>query len=392
MKYRTKPHAMVAILFSAVLSLTVAACGPAGSQVASNAPDGGRSGRAAANSPNHPWSAGSIYAFQDYHSGYYYVANGAKVLFHLKGWMPPVFSANGRYVISSDNAALYLYSLQTGTEYTRPFTYNPNCLPEFTLGSINDKYVYVADPDLIRYTLPGFAHGVPVPSRLPRGPICPIGDIGNNALVLVGADTGWELYEVSPGGASRHLGQDPLWTVSEATSNNLFVGTSRAANGDPAVAYDYWNGQGFLVRVLDLRSNSTFDVDAAKLGVPLTGQGFASGAYVEDLWWSRDGHLYAIMSSYSKNAVESPQQTWRLDGHTWVEWDSRFLVGDRSLDNGMSIVLVPPTPIQPDDEWIGAYNGKLYLQAPSEHRLVWKGAAEDIIIPSGEAGNTPSRI
>ncbi len=367
MRYRT-----AVCFFLLISSVIITSCGQTNNRYQSNVP------------------LGSVYVFQDDHSSTYYVANKTKVIRSLAG-QAPVFSPDGRYVVSSTNVAVYLYDLRTKIRYTRSFIYDPNCMQQFAANSISDKYLYIADPKLIRYTLPGFSPGVTVPAHLPAGPICPIGHIGNDALVIVGAEKGWELYEVSPEGVSHHLGQSPLWINREIDPNTFFIYTDRAANGDPCIAFDYWaaGGLGFLIKVLDLRTNHTFQVDDTELGLPLVGRGAASDAYVEDMWWSGDGHLYAIMSSYNKSTVKWPQQIWRLSGHKWIAWDSRQLVSERPLNNGTSIVM--ESGMQDSAEYPGVFGGSLYLETKSGKKLLWRKAYDSIIIPSDEAGNPPRR-
>lgn len=321
---------------------------------------------------------GAIYAFSNETSEKLYVANGAKVLASRPGGTP-VFSPDGRYLLSSSASAVYMYDVHTKRKYSRSLLYQPPCPSQ----SISDRYVYIADPHLVRYTLPGFTHGTPVATHLPEGPMCTLGSVGNNALIIIENQKGWELYEVSPQGAARHIGDDPLWTPHEGWEEDLFVTTEQAPNGDPTVAYDSFTNEGFLVHVLDLRTGVTFKVNTAEMGLPLAGTGQANTAYVEDMWWGGDRHLYAIQSSYTTGNEEvSAQQLWRLDGKAWVPWNSEPWVQDRAMKSGNSITMMAEPGYL---HFPGAFWGDLYLRTSSGSRLIRK-EAYGITIPADEIG------
>jgi hypothetical protein len=323
-------------------------------------------------------ASGAVYAFGSEAGKEIYVANGVKVLTSRPS-RTPVFSPDGRYFLTSDASAVYLYDILTKHKYAKSLLYQPTCSSQ----SISNGYVYVADPGLVRYTLPGFTHGTPVATDLPRRPICTLGSVGNNALVVTENRKGWELYEVSPDGAARHVGDDPLWTPHQGFNQDVFVTTEHAANGDPSVAYDVFTNQGYLVHVLDLRTGASFQVDSAEVGLPLTGTGQADSLFVEDMWWGGDGHLYAIQSSYTIGNEEiSAQQVWRLDGEAWVSWNSTPWVQDRLMKNGDSITVVAEPGYL---HFPGAYWGDLYLRNSSGTRLIRK-EANDIVIPAEEMG------
>jgi hypothetical protein len=333
--------------------------------------------------------AGSLYAYENNNDVQVEIANGPKVFASQEG-QSPAFSPNGRYVMSSDANAVYLYDTRSRLKYKRSYIYQPpsNCFPQ----AISNSYLYVADPELIRYRLPGFSHGTLVPAHLPSGPVCPIGTVGDDALVALGAGNRWELYEVSPTGASRHLGRNPFLPTSDGLDMNLelFAPTDKTSDGDPALAYDYWNGNGYSVSLLDIRTDKTIHIGASRLKALSPGRSAAGTAvYVEDMWWSGDGKLCAIMSSYSKNAPGPLQQMWQLSGYRWVRWDSQPLVSDRPMSNG-DAVMVLANPLSRED--IGIYSGELYLVARSGSELLQKKLYGSIVIPADEAGNPPHRL
>jgi pimeloyl-ACP methyl ester carboxylesterase len=61
------------------------------------------------------------------------------------------------------------------------------------------------------------------------------------------------------------------------------------------------------------------------------------GNTVDDLWWGRDGKLYATMASWrcfrqgSRSVDVVPSSLWRLDGSTWVSVDAGPLAAVRQL-------------------------------------------------------------
>ncbi|MGH2506525.1 MAG: hypothetical protein ACRDHZ_03780 [Ktedonobacteraceae bacterium] len=305
---------------------------------------------------------GSLYAFQEVSKGdeetndaTTYIMNGSKPIGKQQGY-DPTFSPNGRYVLSSEAAELHIYDTRYSHQYLRSLIYQPplGCYDQ----SLTNSFVYVADPTLIRYSLPGFSDPVHLKARLPAGPICPMATLGNSALVVVGTSHGWELYEVSPSGASRHLGPNPLWTTQEVDALDRFqiIATPRASNGDPEIAYSVFGDTGNEVYIVDVRTNRTFEISSARLDVPLHGAGKANDLYLQDMWWATDGQLYSIMASNYNNSPVIQQQTWQLGNGEWVPWNSAPVVDVRYLETGY---IIEQTPIA---DFLQRPWGNLYIR------------------------------
>jgi hypothetical protein len=326
----------------------------------------------------------TIYAFQPLNwnssddAGQTDIMAGTRLIASQPG-SSSIFSPNGRYLLSSNSSSLYIYDLETARKYSRPLVYQPpeGCVAQ----AIGNKYVYVADPVLIRYSLPGFSHPMDLSSKLPSGPICTVASIGNNAIVVVDSRNGWQLYEVGPDGTSKHIGPNPLWPAYEwaALASNVMTPTLRASNGDPEIAYESFDTEtvGPRIFILDLRTNSVFQVGTAELAVPSSGNGQANGLYLGSLWWANDGDLYAVLASEEDNTPVAQQQIWKLDNRSWIPWSTEPLVDERSLSNGDTLAM------EPEAGYLSRPWGDLYLRSDGKSFLIRK-AANDITVPLSE--------
>jgi pimeloyl-ACP methyl ester carboxylesterase len=163
-------------------------------------------------------------------------------------------------------------------------------------------------------------------------------------------------------GAAAYGGPEQLWVLtldgsapprllSEATASDT-AAASAAADGKGNMAYVLgWHGggceSGATLVVSDLEAAKTASTDSTALG----GQ-YPGGNGVRDLWWGRDGQLYAIMSSWTcdhsrgdPQVVQTKPSLWRLDGSRWVLVDKGPVLAVRQLTGHLKAVVVGGTSL-----------------------------------------------
>jgi WD40 repeat protein len=297
------------------------------------------------------------------------------------------FSPDGRYVLSSTSESLYVYDTLSGREYSHPLIYQP---PEGCISKpIGDKYIYIADPQLTRYSLPEFTDPVHLKTSLPSGPICTVAVAGDDALVVVNAKTGWQLYEVDSLGRSKHLGPTPLRPAWDwgALASSEFAPIGRASNGDAEIAYELFeNNSGPRIFVLDIRTNSVFEVGAAELGMSESAIRRADSLYLGSLWWANDGCLYAVMSSYKGNDLVSSQKIWKLVGKSWALRNKEAVVDTRPLRGGDVLTIAPESGYL-ERPW-----GDLYLESKGKKQVLIRKQSMGISVPLEETEPPPNSI
>src|SRR5690606_6231092 len=82
--------------------------------------------------------------------------------------------------------------------------------------------------------------------------------------------------------------------------------------------------------------------DGSPMTTSLAGLGSYDGNAVDDLWWGRDGSLYATLSSWSCSGGSRTtivgKSLWRLDGTTWVSVGIEEIEAVRQLTAQMRAV------------------------------------------------------
>jgi hypothetical protein len=315
----------------------------------------------------------SIYAYSEEVKPVIHIAEREKTIATLPGQYP-VVSPSGGYVLSENGQDLYLFDVQSHRTYSHQLVYQAvsGCVP----AALSDSYLYVADPRLVVYELPGFANPQDVGRHLPSGPTCPVGHVGDTALVLVDTARGWILYSVQNDGDTRRIGPSPLVPGDADLADTDFATTAGAyGSGDPELAYTSFGNAAYEVHVLDIRTGKEFAVSSSGLGLPVRGPRKADTVYLEDIWWSAAGHLYATMSSYQPSPPNqepeqySVQQVWILRGHSWTPEDIDEVVDLRPLSDGSGLVILPYISYL---QFPGAYWGALYSYARKSLRLLGK--------------------
>lgn len=293
----------------------------------------------------------------------------------------PQVSEDGRYVLLSNIArateaatfygmqkfpsSVYVYDVSTRKTAHASFQYTPayGCLPQIA----GDGHLYTAFPTLTRYQLPGLNHPTPVEIHEAPGqslhfrvggsmsPPCLIGHINNDLIGVVSNAAGWWMYRITPTGELRYVSHsEPFTPHAPPTDRECYSDLSpyhfaianHTSTGDAGIALRYQNCEQNSAGRIDLINPTTGAVthtDTSALGMPPSGGGSAFTLVVDDMWWGRDGHLYAIMGSWASD--EGPlvvgQSLWRLNDRTWVSVDYRPFALLRQLTSDMKIAVMP---------------------------------------------------
>jgi hypothetical protein len=267
----------------------------------------------------------------------------------------PAFTADGKYLVTADNEKVYALDVDTGKRYERRLPFVPPSGCRVARSLIGDSVV-IAAPTLKRLSLPEMTTAEPVAADLPqRRPACVVGAARGNMIVLVKNASGPQLYRVDARGATRQIGPATLTSSVDASGPENF---RMSTTGPPRLAYTtFEEDRADVVHVLDIDSGKHMTTRTEALGLP----GRAKHIYIQDLWWSSSGTLYATM--LSQTSQDQPdvagQQLWQLNGIAWERAGTARWVKMRELPDGRRMVILPG---ETGNSGSGTYFGDLYVE------------------------------
>lgn len=364
-----------------------------------------------------PVHTNNIYAFDvEAHDQYFktYVARERSIIGSLPAGDPQV-SPDDKFVIASTNtygvanASNFVYSYDVDARKIQRLRLlsdeGLSCKPQVT----DDDHVYVPDPSMTRYQLPGFSNPIRLTLRPARGKtlptqldtitsrICPVGHIGNDVLGFVYSQKGGYLYRISPTGVVHQITNGTPITPPDADPIYLSAITDRTAASEPGFAYMLTGTNASeSIHVINPVTGAADTTDLSALSSP---QSRANGndkrleIGVHDLSWGLDGHLYAVMGSWldldnglNYNVVEE-QSLWRLDGPRWTSVGSRRMVRIRQLNADTDLIIVPRLPSAPggglsEGQSGGINRGVLYVRTDGRtYKVFDKNDVFNIAVP-----------
>ena len=164
-------------------------------------------------------------------------------------------------------------------------------------------------------------------------------------LVAFVNDLAYVSEDLAPGTA----GQRGSLTVLDASGG--FRRWEGGSLGQIAVSRDGTVAYGSYTRDGSCRYHETVRLlsgDGEPVETDLSGLRRFDGNAIDDLWWGRDGALYATMASWkcgpewwNGTVTLVPSSLWRLDGDVWVNVDAGPLAAVRQLTREIKAVQLP---------------------------------------------------
>lgn len=203
-----------------------------------------------------------------------------------------------------------------------------------------------------------------------------------SGLNILGVDTAEQLFLLDTHGSVTAVGN----TGTNAASYSA-AGTARPADGKPLFAIHAQEqvaaeGRASDLFLFDPISGARTDTDVTNL-IASAKEDLRNEEdliyYVNDLFWGKDGHLYATWVVVTDDGkwgaapnTAVPSQLWRLDGTRWIQVSPESVLTARQLNDSARLSIYPDTDDIP--------GGTLFLEQAEQQGHIANNV-EAIVVP-----------